>query len=422
MTPASSSTASPPHAPSPPAPVAAQRRIFALDLARGVAILGIFVMNMRDFAMPLRHFQDPLFGGGALFPNLALWAVGGLLFEDKMIALLSLLFGAGIVLLERHAREQGQPLWPRYWRRHVALFVFGVAHAVLLWYGDILNTYAVCGLALYPLRRLRPRTLIVLGLGVYCVALAFRLWPEDLRDPLREVLIRSWHPRTKAPMSDHAAYHGSWLDLARWRAWLNFYWHVDGGLFFSIWRCGGAMLIGMALMKLDVLTGAAPRALVRRALLIGYGLGVPLVAYGLYETLAEHAVLGERFGFATLSRFGDALGLLGSLAMGVGHAAALATWARGGAAGSFMLRLAAAGRMALTLYLMQTVIAVIVFDGWALGRWGRWTFAQQAALVLGVWILQLAIAKPWLERFAFGPCEWLWRAVTYGRRPGSRVT
>src|SRR5262245_40716297 len=139
---------------------AKESRIETLDVLRGIAILGILVMNIRNFSMPLRAFQDSTFAGGAQ-PSAAVWLAGDLLFEDKMIGILSLLFGAGIGILG--SREgAGSPL-AILLRRHAALLVLGFLHAYLVWYGDILNTYAFAGLLVILCRRLPAGWLLVLG-------------------------------------------------------------------------------------------------------------------------------------------------------------------------------------------------------------------------------------------------------------------
>jgi uncharacterized protein len=402
------------------APVDDADRLDAPDLLRGVAVLGVLVMNVRNFALPLRAFDDPAFPHGFSWGDLLAWFLGGLVFEDKMIALFSALFGAGIVLFDARATARGASSRGPFWRRHAALLAIGLLHAYALWYGDILNTYALCAPLVFLLRRRSARTLLLVGAAVFAVAVVFRQWPALYRDHVGPALLGPLHARTKPPLSEAAAYAGGYVDQFRWRAWLNWYWHFDGGLGFNFWRCGGLMCVGAGLMKLGVLAGRASRAAAVRFALFGYGIGLPATLYVLHETLAARPPLAARFGLASWGGPDAAVGQLAAVAVAAGHLGALLLWRAHGGAAALRARLAACGRMALTNYLSQSVVCALVFDGWAGGRWGTWGHAAQLGLVAAVWGAQLAWSPAWLARFRYGPCEWVWRAATYGRRPPFR--
>src|ERR1043165_5744789 len=165
--------------PNPDGPLDATGRIRSLDILRGVAVLGIFAMNIRNFALPLQQFDNPAFPTPPLRTADAwAWGLTNLLFEDKMIAIFSILFGAGIVLMP--ARSPRPAL--THYRRMFWLFVIGLVHAFGLSYGDILNTYAICGAVIYPLRRLRPALLVALGLAVLTSAVWLRAGPAISAD------------------------------------------------------------------------------------------------------------------------------------------------------------------------------------------------------------------------------------------------
>lgn len=395
-------------------PITGRERIEVLDVLRGIAILGILVMNIRNFALPLAAFHDPLFAGGGA-ASLVTWFVGGLLFEDKMIAILSLLFGAGLVIAGDRA-GQGSTILALA-RRHVALLLIGALHAYFVWYGDILNTYAIAGLLLLPLRRAKPRTLVVLGILVSFCSLALRIWPTLYRDHLHPwTLGRLYTPAPKPPLTEAAAYRGSWAELIAWRAWLNWHWHFRGNLGFNLWRCGGLMLIGMALARARFFVTLA-RRLARRLVAFGYALGMPAVLLGLHHEAAQHAALAERFGFSVLWTRMGAVGLAGSTLVALGHLGAVTLLVASGTRVRLRGLCSAVGRFALTNYLLQSALCVLVFDGWALGGWGRWTMAEQAVLVVAIWIAQTSASAWWQRRFAFGPAEALLRAVTYLHRP-----
>lgn len=405
-------------------PLTERERLTSLDLARGVAILGIFLMNIRNFALPLRQFDNPAFPEPpARAADLWCWAAANFFFEDKMIAIFSILFGAGMaVMVSRLAR----PALIHY-RRMAILLLIGLAHAYGLWYGDILNTYALCGLLLFPFLRLKPGIVIGVGCLIYIITIAIRVTP---------VAIATFSPPdapgpqglgdrifARALSSEEAAYHGSWLDLARWRADLNTVWHYIGFVKFSFWRSAGLMLIGMGLARLDIFSPRRTPGVAWGLALGGYAVGATLVSVGMW--LAAARTFGHPVDLSSSSR--PTIGLitwscrfLGAATMALGHIGAILLIARIRALRHVLAPLAAAGRMALSNYLLQSLIAVLIFDGWAGGQWGKWRFSELTALVVGVWIAQLILSPLWLRTFNYGPAEWLWRWATYGRRPRMR--
>lgn len=245
-------------------PTQPQQRIVALDVLRGAALLGILVINVRYFAMPLSALNDPTWPSGELSQSdFFSWFFGTLLFEDKMIALFSMLFGAGIVLTAK--RSLGLHLSRQAW-----LFMIGAAHAFLLWHGDVLMIYAVCGLLLTLVRRAPASLLIPAGILCVLTAIGQRQW-EPLAAELGPPLVSasdaeaSEGPSAFAQrrsevwgrlLEDEVAVHqSSYGELFTWRAELNLWWHFYGGMF-NLLRCGGFMLIGMGLMRARWLDGS----------------------------------------------------------------------------------------------------------------------------------------------------------------------
>ncbi len=406
-------------APGPEIPLPEGERIRSLDILRGVAVLGIFAMNIRNFALPIGEFDNAAFPAPPLrLTDLWAWGASNLLFEDKMIAIFSVLFGAGIVIM---AARSPRPALLHY-RRMLWLFVLGLIHAFGLWYGDILNTYAVCGALIFPLRRLRPALLIALGIALLTSAVWLRAAPAmgaTLNPPAAQAAAaestsdRIWRESLR---DERAAYHGSWLDQARWRAKLNIVWHWYGCIGFNFERCAGFMLIGMGLVQFGVLSAARPASFYWSLLIAGYSLGALLAALGMWPQVLR--ALGR-----VPEASADARRVLGSLAwsarfaaagfIALGHIGLVMLLCRARLLGSALAPFAAAGRMALSNYLLQTVIAVSIFDPWAGHQWGTWRMARLYALVATVWMAQLILSPLWLRRFRFGPAEWLWRSLTY---------
>ncbi len=430
------------------APIAESERVFSLDVLRGVAVLGIFVMNSRNFALPLRQFDNPAFPEGSARPiDLWVWAVENTVFEDKMIAIFSMLFGAGIVVA---AERAVRPAWTHY-KRMFWLLLIGLVHAFGLWYGDILNTYALCGAVLYPVRRARAGLLIGLGVVVLVVAVWARVGPpmtESLRPEARDapgaiaagepvaagiathsastraapVESRSDRIWREAREGEAAAYRGSWRELFVWRTRLNEFWHWHGGYSFNFWRCGGFILIGMGLMKLGVFSASRPASVYWGMVLAGYAVGLSLFAVGFWPMLGRALGQAAQVSPGARQMLGSAawtMRYLGAIGIALGHIGVAMLLCRGamrvGVLRLALHPLASVGRTALTNYIVQTIVAVIVFDGWAMGNWGTWRMSEIAVLVVCVWAAQLVISPLWLKFMRFGPLEWAWRSLTYWR-------
>lgn len=407
------------------APTPSPDRIRSLDILRGVAVLGIFAMNIRNFALPIQQFDNAAFPTPPLrTADLWAWGLTNLLFEDKMIAIFSILFGAGIVLM---ASRTARPALTHY-RRMSWLFLIGLVHAFGLWYGDILNTYAICGALIFPLRRLRPALLIALGIAVLTSAVWLRagpamsasLSPSTPAAAQAETRVESTQDRIwrESLEGEQAAYHGSWLDLARWRAKLNIVWHWYGCIEFNFERCAGFMLIGMGLVQLGVLSASRPASFYWSLLIGAYALGALLAALGMWPQLLRplgRAPSASPEARQILGQIASALRLIAAGFIATGHIALVMLLCRVRSLSPLVSPLAAAGRMALSNYLLQTLIAVAVFDPWAGAQWGTWRMTRLYILVAAVWLVQLILSPLWLRTFRFGPVEWLWRSLTYWR-------
>ncbi|MGB5412511.1 MAG: hypothetical protein WBN09_13335, partial [Woeseiaceae bacterium] len=153
------------------APVTAQERIVSLDMLRGVAILGILVMNIYAFAMPFAAYQNPLVMGGTELYNIGTWFFTHILFDQKFMSIFAMMFGAGLILMTDRAEQRGAKPARLYMRKQFWLLVIGALHGYLLWMGDILFTYALIGMFVYVFRKRTPRTLIIIACLLLPVAL-----------------------------------------------------------------------------------------------------------------------------------------------------------------------------------------------------------------------------------------------------------
>ena len=394
-----------------PHPVRASERAASIDVLRGFALLGILGMNIIVFAWPFIVTMDPSFMGP--YEGGAKWGFRAmnLLILGKMVFIFSVLFGAGVVFYSRKFESgrlaEGAGLW---YRRMALLLMLGVAHAWLLWYGDILVWYAVVGLAaLWWLRKLPVWAMITIFAVVLLyfvpVAGAFAMFGQPAFNPDQEWY---WNPTAfENELAVYAGEHGTYLapTFHRMITTTLFY------LLFLPFMYGpyllGAMLLGQALTRLGVLTGRRPLGLYVAMAAIGIPVGLLLAWQGLAgieaTALAGDEPVWWRGALAALSQPIQSLGYVGLV---------LALW-KSGAMGPVATALAAVGRMALTNYLLQTIICTTLFYPHGFGLFGTVPYPHLWGIVAGVWCVNIALSLVWLRYFRFGPAEWLWRCLTY---------
>lgn len=427
-------------------PVTAQDRIAAIDTLRGFALLGILVMNITAFAFPFAAYFNPTVYGGSTGLDFGAWVVAHLFFELKMMGIFSMLFGAGVVLMAERAAAAGRPFGAVYYRRILWLLVIGLIHAYLLWSGDILVTYALCGLVLYLFRRRSTRSLVVLGLSVLLFGALVQSGggyaQSMLRDVVAEIeakvaageemterrqdLIDQWNELRPgfAPTPEEIALtietmrgDASTVLRANFREAVHL--QKQAVPFYLFWRALGMMLLGMGLMKAGVFAAGRSRRFYTGWMIAGFGLGLPLVAFGIWRwRLHGFDFISSFLVDAQYNFFGSILVSLGyvGLVMRLCQVDRPAGWLAGARG-----RLAAVGRMALTNYLLQSVLCAVVFFGYGFGLFGQVSRFHLWWFILGIWLLQLVASPWWLARFRFGPAEWLWRTLTYWRAQPLRI-
>lgn len=418
-------------------PVPASERFESLDLLRGVAVLGILVMNIYAFAMPFPAYFNPFVMGGTEPWNLGIWVFTHVLFDQKFMTIFSMLFGAGIVLAMDRAQAKNVAFAPLFFRRQFWLVVIALVHGYLFWMGDILFFYALVGMLVYLFRKLPPARLIAIAIFALPVPLLINygasFYVEQLMAETAEITaeisdgaevtteqqakLDEWRetrrflaPNEEDVQAELDAYRGSYLDVLSFRAPQLFDMHMTALPFFVMWRVGGLMLLGMALMKLGVFSGQRSSGYYQRLMLGGYALGLPLTA------LSAWAFFANEFDPVWNLRQGGIANYLGSILVALGHVGAVMLIARAGVCHSLALRFEAVGRMAFTNYLMHTLVMTTIFYGYGLGLFGNVPRLEQMILVVAMLAFQLVISPWWLKRFRFGPAEWLWRSLSYGQR------
>ena len=337
------------------------------------------------------------------------WLATYTLADGKFIAIFAMLFGAAIVIQSASA---GSALLAthRHYRRMAVLFGMGLMHSYLLWYGDMLVEFAVCGAIAFVFRDEPPGRLLQLGLLWFVFGAAMMLafsWPFSWWSP--EALARqaqSWAPSPEKIAWEIERYRGGWLEQMAHRAPTAFQGQTSGLAFRGLWQMVGLVLMGMGLFKLGILSGAWSAAFYGAIAAVGLGAGVSLTLVGVHHTIAHGWDLNAVLVLGNLCYY------FGALLVGLGWAGLTLLACR---LGRVPAPLAAVGRLALTNYLVQSVICTTIFYGHGLGLFARLDRLDQLGIVAGIWVFQLITSGLWLRHFALGPVEWLWRCLATGQ-------
>lgn len=422
---------------SKPAPVPAAERIETIDVVRGFALLGILLMNILAFGLPGRAYFDPSVDAATEGIDYAAFFMAEVFADGVMRALFSMLFGAGVVILACGPRAKSAAV---YYRRQLLLLAFGLFDAyVLLWSGDILLLYALAGLVLYPLRNWQPKALFASAAIVFAYLAAFYAFlfvvltvlPEQAEAVQARIdageavsaeergSIEAWEelraiyqPDAAALENERLKFQGGYGTAFRANARIVLELYAAYPLFL-FWDALACMLLGMALYKTGTLRGQRSIGFYRRLAVLGFGIG-------LVVNLGE-VTIQTRSGFA-LRWMADSIVTydLGRVFMALGWASLLAIVCLKGWLGRIRAGLAAAGRMALSNYLLQSVLGLAIFTSLGFGLWNELPRHQLYVVVLAEWVVCIAFSVYWLRRFRFGPLEWLWRTLTYGRLASSK--
>ncbi len=426
-----------PHA----SPVTAAQRIVSLDVLRAVALLGIFVINLPSFVFPPAVFFNPNYSGTFWGADRIVWIVSHMLFEQKMMAIFSMLFGAGVLLMTSRAQSKGDKPLRLHMRRMGWLFLIGMLHAYLIWEGDILVAYALCGALIFPLRKLSARTLAILGAITVAIAIPLGtsqgLWFASQRDNVTSIqllqeagetlaegdkkTLMSWNnlmsdfqPDAEQLEKTTASFTGSYTDRFEARFMSVVFMQTYVFLTWTLWRAAGMMLIGMALYKWGFLTGALSVRRYATTALIGYAVGLPVIALGIAR------IQSSGYDFIDTFIVNGHFNYLGSVPVAIAHAAVVMLLLKSAVRTVLARVLAPYGRMALTNYLGQSVIAAALFYGYGFGLWGELDRVGLVGVMLAVWTAQIIFSHTWLGAFRFGPAEWVWRALSYWYTPPMR--
>ena len=420
----------------PVRPVRAAERIDALDVVRGVAVLGILLMNIRYMGAPFAGQNYPPMLGWTTADQ-TVWWVKWVFAEGTMRGLLSLLFGAGFIMMTT-GKGDGVRVADVYYRRNIWLVIFGIVHGyLLLWPGDILLLYGAAGLFMFPWRHWTARSLAIAGacvVGVLVSISAFQYWDsvkaarrgEAAESQLRAgaaltaeetQALERWQRRRGGPRPEPGAVRreteqrlgGVTDNLAAMYAWANFlnqppeffYWLLDSLAF---------LFLGAALVKWGVILGMRSARFYVGLAFAGYAIGVPLRIAQAWPLYAAD--------FHVALYWGQIPNQISRAAVTFGHLAMLLLILKSRAGRRLMHPFAQVGRLALSNYIAQTIICQwILFPGFAFGLFGRFGLAGLWAIVGAIATVQVVASVIYLRWFRMGPLEWLLRRLSYGLSP-----
>lgn len=426
------------------APVTRSDRIDSLDILRGIAVFGILLMNISAFGLVWQAYGNPYVAGGSTGLNLKLFEIMNVGFEGTMRGIFSMLYGAGIVLMTERMENAGAGLTTAeiHFRRMSWLMVFGIIHwTLLLWTGEILFAYSLCGFLLFALRKLDRRVQLGIGIAALCIAGIYNNWHYgEVRETFAEAsaadaarangaeldfaqqqaiaerdgLQTHQQPSELITEMFNGWHSGSYIDAVKGQFSFSYGFQWEGAPYWLLLDMMPFMLIGMALLKWGVLSARLELRHYAAMIVAGYAVGIPLGLYelgilkaGAYSTLAAE----EANRTYQISR----------LAMVIGHIGLVLSVVKLGWLRWLQRGFAAAGQMALTNYIGQTLICTFLFYGFGMGLYGQLERYQLYLLVAVIAVVEILFSLAWLRNFRFGPLEWVWRSLTYWKRQPMRL-
>ena len=371
------------------------------------------MMNIISFGLIGEKYVNPVAQGELSTISYICWLVGHVFFDIKFWTTFSILFGYGIALGRNRARKRGVPSTGLHYRRMFWLLLIGLLHAHLIWHGDILVTYALCGMILYWVVDWKPGWLIAIGIRFLLVGtsinLGLGLGLPAVAPEVTEQMAAEWIPSQELVERELAIFRGSWATHFQERSSRAIIFETILFALLFFWRSGGLILIGMGLYQYGVVEGQRSDVFYLRGTLFGLLTGFPLVLLGVYLNEAND------WSHAYSMFFGGIPNYWGGLGVSLGYICLLNLVVKRNWIPIATVGLASVGRMALTNYLMQSVVCAFLFYGHGLGWFGHLSRFELLTVVLAVWCFQLILSPLWLGVFQFGPFEWVWRSLSYWR-------
>ena len=415
------------------APIKSTERIQSLDVMRGIVLFGILLMNINGMGLA-SAYEDPTVSGGSTGWDLYTWITTNMFFEGTMRALFSLLFGVGMFILLDRLEKKGAGINAAniYFRRLTWMLVFGLIHCyLLLWVGEILYNYALMGFLVFSFRNMAPKKLILIAAFLFS---AGALWtyfeykndiklveqvalvstykavgkplPKELKEADEKWQKRESERSPAAVEEYNNNMRKGYFHVVGFLAPINMHYNEHSPYRYDPFDVLSMMLLGIALYKLNILSAKRSYRFYGMMALMGYGIGLSVNYYEVTMIMnSNFSLLGFSKSYLTYD--------LGRIPIAMGHIAAIMLLCKIPVLQWLKSRLAAVGKMALTNYIMHSVIAMFFFTGAGLGMFGKLQRHELLYVVFTIWIVQLILSPIWLKYFQFGPAEWIWRNLSY---------
>ena len=422
-------------------PVTRKVRIRSIDTLRGVALLGILLMNIIAFGLPYASYFNPVFDSNLEGINLSTYIAMDVFVEGSMRGIFSMLFGAGFLLFITKPDTNEDLVRGLYFRRTLLLILIGVFNAyILVWPGDILFTYGVAGLLLYVFWHYSAKKLALIS-GVIFALLAImhtasHMGSRGLREEVLEIealpatielnevqqqKLAEWDTFLDQQLftpelveQDLQIRKSGYLEIFLFLVPFSLIIQTLGLVSSGLWDALAMMLLGMAFMKWGIFNASRSMKFYLGMFVIGFGTGLPI---NYFEVNAFVSSGFEIYWEAANRPTYD----LGRLLVAIGYIGLIMMVCKSGILHLLRSALASVGQMALTNYLSQSLICNAIFMGWGFNLLGELDRFQIYYVVLGVWLFQLIVSPIWLRYFRFGPAEWLWRSLTYKNKQQWRL-
>lgn len=380
--------------------VNAMDRIQTLDVLRGLSLLGIIIVNMIGFHSPYGYYNPYEWWQ---YGDLTWYTWIDVFVQGSFYPIFSLMFGYGMVIMQRRSTIKGTPFWTISVRRLSVLLMFGIIHASLIWYGDILITYALMGMVLLLFLRLSGPWLMGLGWGLYLLPQLFLSGMLIIVSIFDSASLADYIDIVGMQQAEMTYAGGSFMEITAQRIsdWITN--NLSGGLIIYLFLILPMMMIGAGAAKMQWLEKAAiqwKRWLI--ILIVAFPLGITVKMLPFMTGLS-----------ISYQYIQDAIG--GPI-LGIAYIAVIVLIMRSTHAAKVLKPLSSAGRMSITIYITQSLVGTLIFYHYGLGLYGKISLATGTLLAFAIYIIQVIFAEIWLGKFKHGPIEKFWRFLTYGKK------
>ncbi|HEY9117228.1 MAG TPA: DUF418 domain-containing protein, partial [Roseivirga sp.] len=350
-------------------PITPQSRHISIDILRGIAVLGMVIMTIQSFAMPMAAYINPTVYENLSRNDLYVWIASHIFADGKFQAIFAMLFGASLIMISQKARKENLRSTDIQMKRFIFLGIIGLIHAYLLWYNDILFTFSICGMLMFIFRRKRSGTQVRAGIFFLVIGSAISLvigytvpiWePGEYEANKQEV----WMPSKTSIAKEVESYTGPWERHILYRAPQAFKVQTTRFIYNDFWKYSGMMLIGMALYRRKVFKAKQSSRFYYRMITYGIGIGLPLISIGVMLNFTH------KWDFQKSYFYYSQFNYWGSILMAIGYIGIVMLICKPGVRGFVAKRLAELGRMSLSNYIFTSIICSFIFYGQGLALFG----------------------------------------------------